>query len=172
MTEPRLIRKYANRRLYDTVASRHVTHADIRALIAAGHKVKVVEDKSGEDITRPVLLQAIAEQEQGGAPVLSTELLEIIIRFYASPLQATLTRYLEQGFTALLTQQQAMQAEMTKAFQVPMGPFGELARNNMEALARMQAALFGVRPDSGTPPKPEPAAEPDPTSTPPSKEKK
>jgi polyhydroxyalkanoate synthesis repressor PhaR len=168
MTEPRLIRKYANRRLYDTVASRHVTHADIRVLIASGHRVKVVDDKSGEDLTRPVLLQAIAEQEQGGAPVLSTELLETIIRFYASPLQATLTRYLEQGFNALLTQQQAMQAEMTKAFQVPLGPFGELARNNMEALARMQAALFGVRPDPNSPPKPEAAADPDPQ--PPSKE--
>jgi polyhydroxyalkanoate synthesis repressor PhaR len=170
MTEPRLIRKYANRRLYDTVASRHVTHTDIRALIAAGNKVKVVEDKSGEDITRPVLLQAIAEQEQGGAPVLSTELLEIIIRFYASPLQATLTRYLEQGFNALLTQQQAMQAQMTKAFQVPLGPFGELARNNMEALARMQAALFGVRADPAASREPEPAEEPDPES--PSKENK
>ena len=71
MSEPRLIRKYANRRLYDSTDSRHVTLEDIRKLVAAGIHVKVVDDSSGEDLTRPVLLQIIAEQEQFGQPVLS-----------------------------------------------------------------------------------------------------
>ena len=72
MAEPRLIRKYANRRLYDTASSRHVTTEDIRKLVAAGERVKVVDDKSGDDVTRSILLQIIASQEQFGKPVLST----------------------------------------------------------------------------------------------------
>ncbi len=88
MQQERLIRKYANRRLYDTVGSRHVTLEDLRQLIVAGQRIKVVDDKSGDDLTRAVLLQIIAEQEQFGAPVLNTELLEMIIRFYGRPMQA------------------------------------------------------------------------------------
>ena len=91
---PRVIRKYANRRLYDATASRHVTLEDIRRLIAAGERVQVIDDRSGEDLTRAVLLQIISEQEQFGAPVLSVQLLEGIIRFYGNPVQDMLSRYL------------------------------------------------------------------------------
>ena len=94
MSEPRVIRKYANRRLYDATASRHVTNDDIRKLIAAGERVQVIDDRSGEDLTRTVLLQIISEQEQFGAPVLSVQLLEGIIRFYGNPVQDLLSRYL------------------------------------------------------------------------------
>jgi len=87
MSNERLIKKYANRRLYDSTESRHVTLEDIRKMIVSGSKVKVVDDKSGEDLTRAVLLQVIAEQDQYGTPVLSTELLEAIIRFYGNPVQ-------------------------------------------------------------------------------------
>lgn len=68
MSEARVIRKYANRRLYDATASRHVTLDDIRKLIGAGEQVQVIDDRSGADLTRSVLLQVIAEQEQSGAP--------------------------------------------------------------------------------------------------------
>src|ERR1700680_231466 len=112
MQQERLIRKYANRRLYDTGASRHVTLEDLRQLIVAGEKIKVVDDKSGEDLTRSVLLQIIAEQEQFGAPVLGSELLEMIIRFYGRPAQALLSRYLEQAMANLVRQQESMQSEM------------------------------------------------------------
>src|ERR1700682_5532798 len=94
MQQARLIRKYSNRRLYDTVGSRHVTL---------------------EDLTRPVLLQIISEQEQFGSPVLGAELLEMIIRFYGGPMQALLSRYLEQSFTTMLRQQEAMHSEIAKA---------------------------------------------------------
>src|SRR5882757_11556928 len=108
--EEHLIRKYANRRLYDATASRHVTLADIRNVIAGGARVKVVDDTNGEDLTRATLLQIIASQELFGRPVLSDQLLEAIVRFYGHPVQEMLTRYLEQSIGALLRQQQVMQA--------------------------------------------------------------
>jgi polyhydroxyalkanoate synthesis repressor PhaR len=132
MQEERLIRKYANRRLYDTGASKHVTLDDLRALIVQGEKIKVVDDRSGEDLTRAVLLQIISEQEQFGSPVLGTELLEMIIRFYGRPMQAILSQYMQQAFSGMLRQQETMQAEMSKAFQAPFAPMTDLARKNME----------------------------------------
>ena len=140
MQPERLIRKYSNRRLYDTSGSRHVTLDDLRQLVTAGEKIKVIDDKSGDDLTRSVLLQIIAEQEQFGLPVLGSELLEMIIRFNGGPMQALLTRYLEQAFTAMLRQQEAMQSEMAKALQTPFAPLTELARKSMEAWEQMQAA--------------------------------
>jgi polyhydroxyalkanoate synthesis repressor PhaR len=141
MPSERLIRKYSNRRLYDTGASRHVTLEDLRQLIISGEKIKVVDDKTGEDLTRGVLLQIISEQEQFGSPVLSPELLEMIIRFYGRPMQTMLSRYLEQSFTMMLRQQEVVQAEMTKALQAtPFAPLTELARKNMELWTEMQRA--------------------------------
>jgi polyhydroxyalkanoate synthesis repressor PhaR len=140
MAPERVIRKYSNRRLYDTGGSRHVTLEDLRKLIVAGEKIKVVDDKSGEDLTRSVLLQIISEQEHFGSPVLGAELLEMIIRFYGRPMQAMLSRYLEQAFTTMLRQQEAMQSEMAKAMQAPFAPITEMARKNMELWEQMQAA--------------------------------
>src|SRR5271169_1720977 len=140
MPEERLIRKYSNRRLYDTGASRHVTLEDLRELIVAGEKIKVVDDKSGEDLTRGVLLQIISEQEQFGSPVLSSELLEMIIRFYGRPMQAMLSGYLELAFITMLRQQETMQSEMAKAMQGPFAPLTELAQKNLALWEQMQAA--------------------------------
>jgi polyhydroxyalkanoate synthesis repressor PhaR len=144
MAEERLIRKYANRRLYDAQASRHVTLDDLRKLIGEGHRVKVIDDKSGEDVTRSMLLQIIASQEQFGTPVLSTQLLEAIIRFYGNPIQQLLTTYLEQSIGGLLRQQSLMQAEMAKALETPMAPIAEMARQNMEMWAKMQASMLSA----------------------------
>jgi polyhydroxyalkanoate synthesis repressor PhaR len=140
MPQERVIRKYSNRRLYDTGSSRHVTLEDLRQLIVSGEKIKVIDDKSGEDLTRSVLLQIISEQEHFGKPVLGAELLEMIIRFYGRPMQAMLSGYLEQAFTAMVRQQESMQSEMAKALQAPFAPFTELARKNMELWEQMQAA--------------------------------
>lgn len=151
MPQERLIRKYTNRRLYDTVASRHVTLEDLRQLIVAGEKLKVVDDKSGEDLTRAVLLQIISEQEHFGTPLLSSELLEMIIRFYGGPMQQLLSRYLEQAFTSMLRQQEAMQSEMAKALQAPLSPLTELARRNLEMWNQMQAATSDALKPRDTP---------------------
>lgn len=144
MAETRLIRKYANRRFYDASSSRHVTLDDIRKMIGAGAQVKVIDDKSGEDITRSVLLQIISNQEQFGTPVLSTQLLEAVVRFYGNPIQEMLTKYLEQSIGSLLRQQQVMRAEMAKALDSPMAPMADLARQNMELLAKMQASMLSA----------------------------
>ena len=144
MAEPRVIRKYANRRLYDATASRHVTLDDIRKLIAAGERVQVVDDRSGADLTRAVLLQIISEQEQFGAPVLSVQLLEGIIRFYGNPVQEMLSRYLEQSLGTVLKQQQAVQDQMAKALETPLAPLAELTRQNMELWARMQSSVLAA----------------------------
>ncbi|MGC2459546.1 MAG: polyhydroxyalkanoate synthesis repressor PhaR [Steroidobacteraceae bacterium] len=151
MPPERLIRKYSNRRLYDTAASRHVTLEDLRQLIIAGEKIKVIDDKSTEDLTRSVLLQIISEQEQFGAPVLGSELLEMIIRFHGRPMQALLSRYLEQAFTTMVRQQESIQSEMAKALQTPFAPLTELARKNLELWEQMQAATrdaFMGRPEA------------------------
>jgi len=157
MSEARVIRKYANRRLYDATASRHVTLEDIHKLIGAGERVQVVDDRTGTDLTRSVLLQIISEQEQFGAPVLSVQLLEAIIRFYGNPVQDMLSRYLEQGVGTVMKQQQAMQAQMAKALETPLAPLGELARQNMELWSRMQASMLnafgqGAQPATGAAP--------------------
>ena len=144
MAEERLIRKYANRRLYDARDSRHVTLDDLRKLIAGGERIKVVDDRSGEDLTRSILLQIIANQEQFGTPVLSTQLLEAIIRFYGNPIQQMLTAYLERSIGGLLRQQTVMQAEMAKVLETPMAPLAEMTRQNMEMWAKMQASMLSA----------------------------
>ena len=151
--EEHLIRKYANRRLYDATTSRHVTLADIRKVVAGGAKVKVVDDTNGEDITRATLLQIIASQELFGRPVLSDQLLEAIVRFYGHPVQEMLTRYLEQSIGALLQQQQLMQVEMAKVLETPTAPLAQLTRQNMELWAKIQDAMVSViAPKTNAPP--------------------
>ena len=144
MAPERIIKKYANRRLYDATASRHVTSEDIRKMIVLGERVKIVDDKSGEDLTRAVLLQVISEQEQFGKPVLSTELLEAIIRFYGNPLQDILTQYMEHSVGAMVRQQQTMRAEMAKVLESPMAPVADFARKNMEQWAKVQAGMMSA----------------------------
>ena len=111
MSEERLIKKYANRRLYDASQSRHITLDDIRDLVVAGVRVKVVEDKTHEDITRLILLQVIADQEQVGRPILSTALLETLIRFYGNSLQTFLSAYLEKSVATFVHEQQGVVAD-------------------------------------------------------------
>jgi polyhydroxyalkanoate synthesis repressor PhaR len=147
MTAERLIKKYANRRLYDASISRHVTLADIRQLIIQGEKIRVVEDKTNEDITRLILLQVIAEQEQFGKPILSTQLLESIIRFYGGPMQDYMTRYLETSVEAFMRQQEALQKQISQVLSSappPMNAMADLARQNMELWSRMQESMLGM----------------------------
>lgn len=111
MGTPRIIKKYANRRLYDASISRHVTLNDIRRLIVAGEKIMVVEDKSGEDITRLILLQVIAEQEHGGQPILTTQLLESIIRCYGNAMEQSMSRCLEESVLHFAHERQVAETE-------------------------------------------------------------
>ncbi|MBU3625786.1 polyhydroxyalkanoate synthesis repressor PhaR [Polynucleobacter sp. JS-Safj-400b-B2] len=94
--EDRLIKKYPNRRLYDTQTSTYVTLSDIKNLVMASEVFKVVDAKTEEDLTRNILLQIILEEEAGGAPVFSTQMLSQIIRFYGNSMQGLMGNYLEK----------------------------------------------------------------------------
>jgi polyhydroxyalkanoate synthesis repressor PhaR len=145
MSQERLIKKYANRRLYDASQSRHITLDDIRALIVKGEKLKVVEDKTGHDITRHILLQVIAEQEQFGRPILSTKVLEAIIRFYGNAMQGFLAGFLEKSVETFLNQQEALQAQISKIVSsAPISTVADITRQNLETLAKVQESMLGA----------------------------
>ena len=145
MTQERLIKKYANRRLYDASQSRHITLDDIRGLIVKGERIKVVEDKTGHDITRHILLQVIAEQEQFGRPILSTPVLESIIRFYGNSMQGMLASFLEKSVETFLVQQDSLQAQISKMVaNMPLATMADLTRQNFDALAKMQENVLSA----------------------------
>ena len=104
MSDVRIIKKYPNRRLYDTHISRYITLEEIRQLVLQDVKFRVEDKRTHEDITRNIMLQVIAEQEEGGNPIFTTELLEFMIRYYGDPMQNSIGRYLE--LSARLFQEQ------------------------------------------------------------------
>ena len=103
MSELRLIRKYVNRRLYDTTQSRYVNLQDVGDLITKGAQVKVVEQATGLDITTPVLLQIIAEGQRGGAPLLSADFLAGMIRLGTNDRDPELAGRLDRALKSALT---------------------------------------------------------------------
>jgi polyhydroxyalkanoate synthesis repressor PhaR len=116
MSEPRVIKKYPNRRLYDTVESRYITLADVRRLVVERIDFVVVDKKNNADITRSILLQVIAEQEHLAEPILSQELMVGVIRSYGTALQGQVSPHLENSLRQLLNQQQQMaQRERVKS---------------------------------------------------------
>lgn len=142
-TAERVIKKYANRRLYDTKGSRHVTLEDLRKLILQGEQIKVIDDKSGEDVTRSTLLQIVAEQEHFGKPILSTSLLHSIVRFYGTSMEELTGQYLEKSIEHLLRQQETLRAQIAKAMSaVPMTDLLDVARQNMEVWGEFQKQMF------------------------------
>jgi polyhydroxyalkanoate synthesis repressor PhaR len=144
-TSERLIKKYANRRLYDAAASRHVTLDDLRTLIAQGEQIKVVDDKTGEDITRSVLLQIVTEQEQFGRPILSAQLLHSIVRFYGTAMEEITGQYLEKSVEKLLEQQEAVSQNLRKLMNATsMTGVMELTRQNMELWRQLQEQMLAT----------------------------
>ena len=108
----RVIKKYPNRRLYDTEISSYITIEDVRQLIVEGEAFEVRDAKSCDDLTRQVLLQIIAEHEQDGEPMLSTQLLSQIIRFYGDSLPGFMGNYMERALQASLDQQQHVRQQV------------------------------------------------------------
>jgi polyhydroxyalkanoate synthesis repressor PhaR len=104
MSSVRVIKKYPNRRLYDTEDSRYITLSDIRDLVLGKVEFVVLDKKNGRDITRCVLLQVISEQEQQGDPAMSQAFLSEIIRYHSELTSASLSTYLEQSLSMYLTQ--------------------------------------------------------------------
>lgn len=106
MSDIRIIKKYPNRRLYDTAISRYITLEEIRQLVIDGVEFKVEDKRTHQDITRSILLQVIAEREENGTPIFTNELLQFVIRYYGDPMQASITRYLELSLRLFAEQQQ------------------------------------------------------------------
>ena len=113
-TQSRLIKKYPNRRLYDTRTSTYITLADVKELVLAHEPFQVVDAKSGDDLTRAILLQIILEEEAGGAPMFSSDLLSQMIRFYGNAMQGMMGSYIENNIKSF-TEVQAKLKEQAKA---------------------------------------------------------
>jgi polyhydroxyalkanoate synthesis repressor PhaR len=111
----RLIKKYPNRRLYDTRTSAYITLADVKQLVLDNEAFKVADAKTEEDLTRSILLQIILEEEAGGSPLFSAQMLSQIIRFYGDAMQGMMGAYLEKTMQAFLEIQGKFQ-EQSKAF--------------------------------------------------------
>ncbi|BBL73286.1 polyhydroxyalkanoate synthesis repressor PhaR [Methylomagnum ishizawai] len=139
MQPERIIKKYSNRRLYDTEISAYVTLDDVRRLVKAGVKFKVVDAKTDEDITRSILMQVILEQEERGRPIFTQEMLEQIIRTYGDAMQGFMTSYLEQSMAVFLKQQQAVQEQMANLIQTaPASIYADLAQHNLKLWQTLQ----------------------------------
>jgi polyhydroxyalkanoate synthesis repressor PhaR len=149
----RVIKKYPNRRLYDTDTSTYITLAQVRELVMAHQNVVVRDAKTGEDLTRSILLQIILEEEAGGAPMFTEAVLANIIRFYGHAMQGFMGAYLEknvQVFTdvqaKLVEQSQNVTPEMWAQFmslQSPMlkGMMGSYVEQSQSMLNQMQEQM-------------------------------
>ena len=112
----RLIKKYPNRRLYDTKTSSYITLADVKQMVLKQEDFQVVDAKSGEDLTRQILLQIILEEESGGVPMFSSELLSQLIRFYGNAMQGLMGTYLEKNIRAFHDIQKTMQEQSARLY--------------------------------------------------------
>src|SRR4030081_857843 len=117
MTEElRLIKKYPNRRLYDTATSSYITLADVKQLVLDQVIFKVVDAKSDEDLTRAILLQIILEEESAGAPMFSSDMLSQIIRFYGNAMQGMMGSYLDKNIQTFVEIQRRLQEQSVPKF--------------------------------------------------------
>jgi len=159
--EPVTIKKYANRRLYNTGTSTYVTLEDLASMVKAGEDFVVHDAKSGEDITRSVLAQIIFEQEnKEGQSLLPINFLRQLIRFYGDSMQMLVPRYLEISLETLTREQEKFRKHISQAF--GGGPFGALedqARRNLEMFERAFAMFSpfarreGQAPETGKAPR-------------------
>ena len=143
-SDPIIIKKYANRRLYDTTASRYVTLDHLRELVKEGSDFKVVDAKSGDDLTRGVLAQIIFEEESKGETLLPVEFLRQLISFYGDSMQSMVPSYLNMSMDSFAKQQAEMREKMAEAMGSPtasMAIMEEAAKRNM-AMFQQAMAMF------------------------------
>lgn len=135
--EPITIKKYANRRLYNTSTSKYVTLDDLAVMVKAGDDFVVVDAKSGDDITRPVLTQIIFEEEAKGENLLPVSFLRQLIQFYGDSLQSMVPNYLEASMDAFSNNQDRMREYVESTVGRSMFPF-----NQWEEMGRQNMAMF------------------------------
>lgn len=140
----RVIRKYPNRRLYDTVESRYVTLADIRRLVVERIDFVVLDRKSQQDITRSILLQVIAEQEGAGESLMSRDFLSQVIRSYGSGLQEFVGRYLDESIQQFAREQRELRDRFKNVVGLdPVETVTAVAQKNYQRWKSLQEEVFG-----------------------------
>jgi polyhydroxyalkanoate synthesis repressor PhaR len=163
---PITIKKYANRRLYNTGTSTYVTLEDLATMVKDGDDFVVFDAKTGEDITRAVLAQIIFEQEnkEGGQNLLPINFLRQLIRFYGDSMQMLVPRYLEVSLESLTREQEKFRSQMAQAFGATgFGPLEEQVRRNMEMFEKafgMFAPFVRKESQPASPDKPDKPTEP------------
>jgi polyhydroxyalkanoate synthesis repressor PhaR len=162
--KPVMVKKYANRRLYNTATSSYVTLEDLAKMIKSGGDFVVTDAKTGEDITRSVLTQIIVEQEQKGQNLLPISFLRQLIGFYGDSMQFLVPGYLEQAMVAFSRNQDQMRNTLRSTFGIfPFGQFEEMGKQNMalfeQALKMLTPYPGGEKAAASEPPKPAPSAD-------------
>jgi polyhydroxyalkanoate synthesis repressor PhaR len=165
--KPVIVKKYANRRLYNTATSSYVTLDDLAKLIKEGGDFVAHDAKTGEDITRSVLTQIIVEQEQKGQNLLPISFLRQLISFYGDSMQFLVPGYLEQAMVAFHRNQEQIRKNLQATFGMfPFGPLEEMGKQNMalfdRALKMLAPGYTGATDEKPKAPEPPPAAADDP----------
>lgn len=143
MSEARVIKKYPNRRLYDTTESRYITLADIRKLVLERVEFTVIDKKSQEDITRSILLQVIAEQEHSAEPVMSRDFLAQIIRSYGGAMHGVMGSYLEQSIKLFSEQQREIRERIKSVVGIdPVETVTQVAQKNYQRWRSVQDEIY------------------------------
>jgi len=147
VSETRIIKKYPNRRLYDTEVSSYITLEDVRHLVLQHVDFSVQDAKSKEDITRSILLQIILEREEDGEPIFSEPVLQEIIRFYGDSLQGMMTSYLEKSLKLFVEQQDKWRGGVPNVMGDPLTLMRDVAEQNLSMWKEMQESfLSGAMP--------------------------
>ncbi|CUU14724.1 polyhydroxyalkanoate synthesis repressor PhaR [Bradyrhizobium sp. JR7.2] len=160
--QPTTIKKYANRRLYNTGTSTYVTLEDLAAMVKDGEDFLVYDAKTGDDITRSVLAQIIFEQEnKAGQNLLPTTFLRQLIRFYGDSMQMVVPKYLEQSIATLTQEQEKFRKQIANSLSgTPFAPLEEQVRRNMELFQQTFSMFKPFAPNAGRPAtSPEPEAD-------------
>ncbi|OAF17235.1 MULTISPECIES: polyhydroxyalkanoate synthesis repressor PhaR [Bradyrhizobium] len=159
--QPTTIKKYANRRLYNTGTSTYVTLEDLAAMVKEGEDFLVYDAKTGDDITRSVLAQIIFEQEnKAGQNLLPTTFLRQLIRFYGDSMQMVVPKYLEQSIATLTQEQEKFRKQIASTLSgTPFAPLEEQVRRNMELFQQTFSMFKPFAPSA------RPAAEPEPDAS-------
>ncbi|MBF0285796.1 MAG: polyhydroxyalkanoate synthesis repressor PhaR [Magnetococcales bacterium] len=150
MADPvRMIKKYPNRRLYDTEESAYITLEEVRQLVLRKVVFQVVDSRSGEELTRAILLQIISEQEHRGDPVFTADLLQRIIRLYGDTVQTQgmFTDYLDKSLQYFMEHHDIMRQHLERTLDSsghPLNFLGEMARQNFSLWYQWQEALFSA----------------------------
>jgi polyhydroxyalkanoate synthesis repressor PhaR len=140
---PRIIKKYPNRRLYDTANSGYITLVDVKQMVLDNIDFQVVDAKSGDDLTRSILLQIILDEESGGVPMWSSEMLAQMIRFYGSAQQTIMGQYMEQNVKAFLAIQKKLQDQARQVYGDKMLLTPDLWKQFMQMQAPAMQGMLG-----------------------------